>query len=53
MYTQTLQSDLRAAPKQEFMERLEEELKEVKSQLQIRSEELRRYVHVHTWVLNE
>ena len=38
----SLQGDLREAPKQDFVDRLEEELKEAKTQLQQKTESLRR-----------
>ena len=44
-YVVSLQADLRAAPKQEFLERLETELKEMKGQLQAKAESLKVYVH--------
>ena len=42
-YVQSLQTDLRAAPKQEFVERLEAELAETREQLQTKAEHLRKY----------
>jgi len=39
---QRLQEDLRAAPKQEFVDRLEAELSDIKTQLGQRSENFRR-----------
>lgn len=43
-YIWSLQEDLRAAPKQEFVSRLETELKEAREQLQAKAESLRRCV---------
>ena len=42
LLVQSLQAELRAAPKQDFVDRLEGELTEVKTQLNTKTEELRR-----------
>ena len=50
----SLQADLREAPKQDFVDRLEEELKEARTQLQQTVETLRRcvlLVHMYVYVV--